>query len=83
MQIIGSVGEGAGRRALGVMLTGMGSDGFEGTKLLKAKGGRMLSQNEASCVVYGMPKAVADAGLADAILDIDDIAAAIMDSLYK
>ncbi|MDR2891802.1 MAG: chemotaxis response regulator protein-glutamate methylesterase [Deltaproteobacteria bacterium] len=82
-ELIGSVGESQGRRSLGVMLTGMGNDGIEGTKILKAKGGRMLAQSEASCVVYGMPKAVVDAGLADAVLDVDDIAAAIMESMYK
>lgn len=82
-ELIGSVGEAAGRRALGVMLTGMGNDGIEGTKILKAKGGGMLAQSEGTCVVYGMPKAVVDAGLADEILDIDDIAAAMMASLYK
>ncbi|MDL2307911.1 chemotaxis response regulator protein-glutamate methylesterase, partial [Desulfovibrio sp. OttesenSCG-928-C06] len=67
-ELIGSVGESQGRRALGVMLTGMGNDGIEGTKILKGKGGKMLAQSEASCVVYGMPKAVVDAGLADEIL---------------
>ncbi|WP_460032506.1 protein-glutamate methylesterase/protein-glutamine glutaminase [Megalodesulfovibrio paquesii] len=78
-----SVGEGVGRRALGVILTGMGSDGMEGMKILKAKGGRALAQNDQSCVVYGMPKAIVDAGLADEILDIDDMAGAILANLYK
>lgn len=82
-ELMASVGESLGRQALGVMLTGMGNDGVEGTKVLKSKGGRMLAQDEASCVVYGMPKAVVDAGLADEIRDIDDMAAAIMDNLYK
>lgn len=67
-----------GRRVLGVMLTGMGSDGVEGAKVLKEKGGWLIAQNEASCVVYGMPKAVVDAKLADQILDVNEIAAAIM-----
>jgi two-component system chemotaxis response regulator CheB len=82
-ELIGSAGEALGRRALGVMLTGMGSDGIEGTKILKANGGKMLAQSEATCVVYGMPKAVVDAGLADEILDIDDMAAAIVRGLYE
>lgn len=73
-----TAGNGMGRRVLGVMLTGMGSDGCEGAKVLKQKGGYLIAQNEASCVVYGMPKAVVDAGLADQILDVDDIAKAIM-----
>ncbi len=63
-----------GRKALGVMLTGMGSDGVEGAKVLKEKGGYMVAQSEQTCVVYGMPKAVVDAGLADEIVDLDDVA---------
>lgn len=78
-----SVGLAMGRRALGVQLTGMGSDGLEGIRVLKGKGGRVLAQSDATCVVYGMPKAVVDAGLADDIVDIDDMALAIMSSLYK
>lgn len=72
-----------GRKALGVTLTGMGSDGLEGTKILKAKGGFAIAQSEATCVVYGMPKAVVDAQLADEIVDIDDMAAAIVTQLVK
>jgi two-component system chemotaxis response regulator CheB len=82
-ELIGSAGEALGRRALGVMLTGMGSDGIEGVKILKANGGKMLAQSEATCVVYGMPKAVVDAGLADEILDIDDMAEAMVRGLYE
>lgn len=78
-----SVGLALGRRALGVQLTGMGSDGLEGIRVLKEKGGKALAQSDATCVVYGMPKAIVDAGLADEIVDIDDMAAAIMNSLYK
>lgn len=67
-----------GRKALCVMLTGMGSDGLEGAKVLKEKGGWVIAQNEFSCVVYGMPKAVVDAGLADEVVDINDMAAVIL-----
>ena len=73
-----TVGLALGRRALCVMLTGMGSDGLEGTKVLKAKGGWAIAQNESSCVVYGMPKAIIDANLADEIVDINDMASAIL-----
>ena len=72
-----------GRRALGIILTGMGSDGLEGTKVLKEKGGRTIAQSEASCVVYGMPKAIVDASLADEIVDIDDMACAILTHFAK
>jgi len=81
--LVGSAAEAVGKRALGVILTGMGSDGLEGVKVLKQKGGRALAQSDASCVVYGMPKAIVDAGLADEIVDIDEMAQAIMNSLYK
>ena len=80
--LITSVAGGVGRRALGVVLTGMGNDGKEGVDALKAKGGRALAQSDATCVVYGMPKAIVDAGLADEIVDIDDMAGAIEQSLY-
>ena len=56
----------------------MGSDGCEGAKVLKEKGGCLIAQNEASCVVYGMPKAIVDNKLANLILDVDDIANAII-----
>lgn len=78
-----AVASGVGRRGLGVVLTGMGSDGLEGMRLLKAKGGRALAQSDSTCVVYGMPKAIVDAGLADEIVDIDDMGEAILHNLYK
>jgi two-component system chemotaxis response regulator CheB len=81
--LVGSAAEAVGKRALGVILTGMGSDGLEGVKILKQKGGRALAQSDSSCVVYGMPKAIVDAGLADEIVDIDEMAQAIMNNLYK
>ncbi|TVQ67121.1 MAG: chemotaxis-specific protein-glutamate methyltransferase CheB [Balneolaceae bacterium] len=64
-------------RALSVILTGMGSDGALGVRLLKRTGCISLVQDESSSVVYGMPKAVADAGLADLILPLDRIAETI------
>lgn len=72
-----------GRRVLGVTLTGMGNDGITGTRVLKEKGGKTIAQSEATCVVYGMPKAVVDAGLADNIVDIDDMASVIMAEVVK
>ena len=81
--LISSVAETVGRRALGVILTGMGYDGCEGIRALKAKGGRALAQSDATCVVYGMPKAIVDEGLADKIIDLDDMADAIASNLYN
>jgi len=80
--LISSVANAVGRRAVGVILTGMGNDGMEGIRALKQKGGRALAQSDATCVVYGMPKAIVDAGLSDEIVDIDDMAQAIMNNLY-
>ena len=57
--------------AVGLVLTGMGSDGLVGFKELKSRGGYVIAQDEESCVVYGMPKAVINAGLADAVLPIE------------
>jgi len=70
------------RRCLGVILTGMGHDGQEGMAAIKRVQGRTLAQDEASCVVYGMPRAVVEAGLADAIVDLEDMAR-IIDRLTK
>lgn len=61
------------QNALGIILTGMGSDGKEGCKALKEKGNTIWVQNEASCVVYGMPSAAVEAGVVDEILDINEI----------
>ena len=55
-----------GPRALGVVLTGMGDDGLAGARAIRAAGGQILSESEASCVVYGMPRAVKEAGLSNA-----------------
>lgn len=59
---------------LGVIMTGMGKDGLEGLRAVKKKGGYVLAQNEESCVVYGMPKAVVEDGIADAVAPLDEIA---------
>lgn len=63
-----------GNKVLGIVLTGMGADGCEGARLIKEKGGQIWGQDEGSCVVYGMPAAVAKAGLTDAVLPIEDFA---------
>jgi two-component system, chemotaxis family, protein-glutamate methylesterase/glutaminase len=62
-------------RAMAVILTGMGSDGVLGLRLLKRQGCYVIAQDEATCVVYGMPKAAVDAGVTDAILPLEAIAA--------
>ena len=65
---------------LGVILTGMGADGREGCRAMKQTGCKIWSQDEASCVVYGMPAAVAEAGLSDQVLTLADVGPAIIRS---
>ena len=72
-----SVANGFPGRSMAVILTGMGSDGTLGLRLLKRSGCYVIAQDEASCVVFGMPKAAIEAGVADAILPLDSIAARI------
>jgi two-component system chemotaxis response regulator CheB len=59
---------------LSVILTGMGSDGSAGARLLKAKGATIWAQDEKSSVVYGMPKAVAESGICDRVISLENIA---------
>jgi two-component system, chemotaxis family, protein-glutamate methylesterase/glutaminase len=60
-------------QTLAIILTGMGADGREGCRTLKSHGSTIWSQDEASCVVYGMPAAVADAGLSDSVLGLSEV----------
>ncbi len=62
-----------GKAAIGVILTGMGNDGVRGLRELKDRGGYVLGQDEATCVVYGMPRAAAKEGLVDRELPLDEI----------
>ncbi len=65
-------------RATAVIMTGMGSDGTKGLEKLKQKGALVIGQDEATCVVYGMPKAPAEKGLVDVVAPLDRIAAEIV-----
>jgi two-component system chemotaxis response regulator CheB len=67
-----------GGSALAVILTGMGSDGLEGARILRNEGARVIAQDEQSSVVWGMPGSVVREGLADEVLPLDEIAAAIV-----
>jgi two-component system chemotaxis response regulator CheB len=68
-----SVGETFGPGALGVILTGMGHDGVQGLRVIKERGGYVVGQDEASSVVYGMPRAAAVAGLVDRVVPLDAV----------
>ncbi|MGH8420688.1 MAG: protein-glutamate methylesterase/protein-glutamine glutaminase [Pseudomonas sp.] len=69
----GSAAKSYGDKVLAVVLTGMGADGREGARLLKQSGSHIWAQDEASCVIYGMPMAIVKADLADAVYSLDDI----------
>ncbi|MCP4692850.1 MAG: chemotaxis response regulator protein-glutamate methylesterase, partial [Desulfobacterales bacterium] len=62
-------------RATGVIMTGMGSDGTLGLKLMKRNGSRIIAQDESTCVVYGMPKEPVESGIVDVVAPLDRIAA--------
>ncbi|BCD87842.1 chemotaxis response regulator protein-glutamate methylesterase of group 1 operon [Pseudomonas solani] len=69
----GSAAKAYNDKVLAVVLTGMGADGREGARLLKQGGSQVWAQDEASCVIYGMPMAIVKANLADAVYGLDDI----------
>ena len=68
-------------RVLGVVMTGMGADGREGAAWIKAKGGTILTEAESSCIVYGMPRSVVEAGLSDMIVPLEGMARSILERL--
>jgi two-component system chemotaxis response regulator CheB len=68
-----------GSRVLGVVMTGMGNDGVVGAAHIKAKGGRVVTEDESSCVVYGMPRAVVEACSSDRVATLSEMAATISD----
>ena len=70
-----------GERVLAVVMTGMGADGRDGAAWIKARGGAVLTEAEESCVVYGMPRAIVEAGLSDEAVPLDRLSTAIMDRL--
>lgn len=78
--LLESVARTIGPGALGVVLTGMGSDGAAGARALKLAGGRVLAQDAESSVVWGMPGAVVRAGLAEAVLPLRSMAGALLEA---
>ncbi|MGC3960366.1 MAG: chemotaxis response regulator protein-glutamate methylesterase [Verrucomicrobiota bacterium] len=75
-----SIAEISGARVVAAILTGMGSDGAMGMKALKAIGARTIAQDEASCVVYGMPRAAVEAGVVDKVLSLNSIPNALIET---
>lgn len=78
-----SVADVFGARVLGLILTGMGSDGCKGAKVLRDAGGQIIVQDEATSTVWGMPGSVSKAGLADQVLPLERIADVVMRSTRK
>ncbi len=78
-QVLKSTAEALGAGAFGIVLTGMGSDGAEGARHVHRAGGRIWAQDQASSVVYGMPAAVARAGVADRVLPLGAMAEALQE----
>jgi len=66
-----------GDRLLLVVMTGMGKDGLEGAREVRARGGRVIAEAESSCTVYGMPRAIVEADLADVVVPLSELAEAI------
>jgi two-component system chemotaxis response regulator CheB len=79
--LFSSVAEAAGAKAVGVLLTGMGSDGAQGLLRMKNAGARTIAQDEASCVVFGMPAAAIRLGAADRTLSLLRIPSAILSEI--
>jgi len=73
-----SVAEAAGATAVGALLTGMGTDGAAGLLEMRTAGARTLAQDEASCVVFGMPREAIARGAAQRVVSLDAMAAAIL-----
>jgi len=76
-----SAAEVFGARVLGVVMTGMGSDGREGAAWIKARGGQIITEAEQSCVVYGMPRSVVEAGLSDKTASLENMFDVILEKL--
>jgi len=76
-----SAAETYGRRVLGVVMTGMGNDGLQGAVWIKAQGGMILTESEESCIIYGMPRSVVEAGLSDREVKLSSMAMEINNRL--
>jgi two-component system chemotaxis response regulator CheB len=72
-----------GSRVLGVVMTGMGDDGKIGSAWIKAAGGRIFAEDKSSSIIYGMPRSVIEAGLADRTAPLQDMAELIMETVYE
>lgn len=76
-RLLGSLAESCGEKSLAVVLTGMGDDGLEGARAIKERGGYVIVESRDSALIWGMPRAVSEAGFADAELTPTTISAAL------
>lgn len=77
-----SAAEVYGPRALGIVMTGMGSDGLAGAAAIRQQGGRIFTEAEDSCVIFGMPRAVLEAGHSDKSVPLNQMSQSILDAIY-
>ncbi|HVJ49538.1 chemotaxis response regulator protein-glutamate methylesterase [Desulfitobacterium sp.] len=78
-----SLAKEVGKRALGVVMTGMGNDGLKGMREIKALEGFAIAEAEETCVVYGMPRSIVDAGLADRVVPLGEIGHVIVECVQR
>jgi two-component system chemotaxis response regulator CheB len=82
-RLFASAAKNVGGNVLAIVLTGMGDDGREGARQVKEAGGRVIAESEETAVIYGMPKQVVNAGLADRVLPLNEIPAAIDNAIRQ
>jgi len=70
-----------GRKVIGVLLTGMGPDGTDGAGRIRAAGGRMIAEDASTCVIYGMPRSVTEAGQVERVAPLPDVASTLVEML--
>jgi len=78
-----SIAHAYGDRAVGAIFTGMGDDGTLGCKLMKRAGAMIITQDEATCVVYGMPRSVFEAGISDQVVSLENLAGSLVASTKR
>jgi two-component system chemotaxis response regulator CheB len=76
--LFASAGENYRDRCVGVLLTGMGADGVRGMRVIRERGGYTIAQDEATSVIYGMPRVAAEEGIVDKILPVTGIAEEVL-----
>lgn len=80
--LFASAAKAGGAGVIGLIMTGMGSDGLEGSRSVRAAGGKILAESASSCVVYGMPRTVIEAGLANAEAPLPDLSSLVVRHAY-